>query len=601
MEINWKPVEPPVYQRGDLYETKSVECGYTELYRWINMNISTDWICDGTTKYYKQKKQVSFDEGVTWQDVIPYEYQRGSVYETQSTDCGYSPDIKFILTYSDGSTFIKYCNEYSYILGSEVMEGGQKSEITEIFIGSCVRGVDTNAFNGVCKLKRVNSNVDGVMNIPEGVLEIGENAFTWTCSSCHITSITLPSTLQRLSIDSFDSISCHQTLTINAVTPPYMYLDEYEYFPNPIYVPCQSVSAYKTASGWSNFKDYIYGMPPCAQPKLILSYSDGRTYSKECDGYSSIGSPDTNPSGYEYSAMTTAIIGDCITTIGNSAFYEYRRLRYVYLPNSVTYINSFAFNGCSRLTSIGLKGSGASIEMPNSVTRIAHASFANCSGLTSVIIPTGVTSISDMVFANCTSLASVTIPNSVTTIGNSSFSDCTSLTSIVIPDGVTTIDGYAFNDCTSLTSINIPSGVTSIGENAFNNTPWWNTYSADTSHHYGNIIYINDIAYKATSSGITSCTFRDGTVSIGELAFVDCTGLTSITIPDTITTIGKYAFISCTSLTGVTVNAVNPPTLGEYTFDNTNNCPIYVPASSLESYKSASGWSQYANRIFPIT
>ena len=91
MEINWKPVEPPVYQRGDLYETHSVECGYTELYRWINMNISTDWICDGTTKYYKQKEQVSYDEGQTWQDVIPYEYQRGSVYETQSTDCGYVP------------------------------------------------------------------------------------------------------------------------------------------------------------------------------------------------------------------------------------------------------------------------------------------------------------------------------------------------------------------------------------------------------------------------------------------------------------------------------------------------------------------------------
>ena len=266
MNTEWIVVQPPVYQRGDLYETQSVECGYTEIYRWINMDIATDWICDGTTKYYKQKEQVSYDEGQTWEDVIPYEYQRGDLYETQSTDCGYSPDIKFILTYSDGSTFTKYCNESSYILGSEVMEGGQKSEITEIFIGSCVRGIDTNAFNGVCKLKRVNSNVDGVMNIPEGVLELGENAFVWYCSSCHITSITLPSTMQRLSLDSFDSISCHQTLTINAVTPPYMFLDEYDYFPKPIYVPCQSVSAYKTAPGWSQFKDYIYGIPPCAQP-----------------------------------------------------------------------------------------------------------------------------------------------------------------------------------------------------------------------------------------------------------------------------------------------------------------------------------------------
>ena len=183
---------------------------------------------------------------INWKPVEPPVYQRGDLYETQSVECGYSHDIKFILTYSDGSTFTKYCNEHSYILGSEVMEGGQKSEITEIFIGSCVRGIDTNAFNGVCKLKRVNSNVDGVMNIPEGVLELGENAFTWTCSSCYITSITLPSTLQRLSLDSFDSLYCHQTLTVNAVTPPYMYLDEYEYFPNPIYVPAQSLEAYKS-------------------------------------------------------------------------------------------------------------------------------------------------------------------------------------------------------------------------------------------------------------------------------------------------------------------------------------------------------------------
>ena len=87
MEINWKPVEPPVYQRGDLYETKSVECGYTGLYRWTNMDISTDWICDRTTKYYKQKEQVSFDEGQTWQDVIPYEYQKGTLYEVDSPDC----------------------------------------------------------------------------------------------------------------------------------------------------------------------------------------------------------------------------------------------------------------------------------------------------------------------------------------------------------------------------------------------------------------------------------------------------------------------------------------------------------------------------------
>lgn len=38
-------------------------------------------------KYYKQKKQVSYDEGVTWSDVTPPEYQKGALYEEDSPDC----------------------------------------------------------------------------------------------------------------------------------------------------------------------------------------------------------------------------------------------------------------------------------------------------------------------------------------------------------------------------------------------------------------------------------------------------------------------------------------------------------------------------------
>ena len=88
----WQDVSPAEYQRGAVYETESTDCGYvpptpTVVYRWVNMDISTDYICVNTTKYYKQKKQVSYDEGQTWQDVTPAEYQRGDVYEEDSPDC----------------------------------------------------------------------------------------------------------------------------------------------------------------------------------------------------------------------------------------------------------------------------------------------------------------------------------------------------------------------------------------------------------------------------------------------------------------------------------------------------------------------------------
>ena len=180
------------------------------------------------------------------------------------------------------------------------------------------------------------------------------------------------------------------------------------------------------------------------------------------------------------------------------------------------------------------------------------------------------TSIGDSAFNGCDSLTSIDIPNSVTSIGNSAFAQCTSLTSIEIPDGVTSIDGGAFYQCSGLTSIDIPSGVTSIGNGAFDNTPWWNTYSADTSHHYGNIIYINDVAYKATSASITSATFKSETVSIAGSAFQGCRGLTSITIPNSVTSINGGAFQSCTSLTSIVSNATTAPRIQSNTFYNVN-------------------------------
>jgi hypothetical protein len=83
-----------------------------------------------------------------------------------------------------------------------------------------------------------------------------------------------------------------------------------------------------------------------------------------------------------------------------------------------------------------------------------------------IILPESVTSIESGAFEQCFYLTSVTIPGSVTTIGDNAFYDCTGLTSVTIPAGVTSIGGYAFSGCSGLTSVTIPAGVT-IGDNAF--------------------------------------------------------------------------------------------------------------------------------------
>lgn len=75
-----------------LIESGSTECGYVPpiepMYRWINMNVRTYYYCDGTTKYYQQKKQLTTDSGYTWTDVSPAEYRVGEVAEYNSVDCG---------------------------------------------------------------------------------------------------------------------------------------------------------------------------------------------------------------------------------------------------------------------------------------------------------------------------------------------------------------------------------------------------------------------------------------------------------------------------------------------------------------------------------
>ncbi len=144
-----------------------------------------------------------------------------------------------------------------------------------------------------------------------------------------------------------------------------------------------------------------------------------------------------------------------VTSIGSLAFsfaidqstvFEYNNnLTSVIIPNSVTIIGEAAFVGCNSLTSI---------DIPNSVISIGNSAFENCESLTSVNIPNSVAYIGENAFSSCSSLtSSITIPNSVTSIGDGVFSGCSSLTSVNIPNSVTSIGNFAFRGCSSLTSV----------------------------------------------------------------------------------------------------------------------------------------------------
>ena len=138
-----------------------------------------------------------------------------------------------------------------------------------------------------------------------------------------------------------------------------------------------------------------------------------------------------------------------------------------------------------------------------------------------------------------------------TVVGSGAFNFCSELTSITIGNDVTSIESSAFFDCDGLTSVTIPDSVTNIGDQAFSRCS------------------------ELTSVTILNCvTTLDGKKGIGDSAFSSCTKLKTIKIPST----------------------TPPSPLGSSVFDSSVE-KIIVPKSAINTYKSADGWSTYADKI----
>lgn len=214
-----------------------------------------------------------------------------------------------------------------------------------------------------------------------------------------------------------------------------------------------------------------------------------------------------------YDNVKTAIIGNTIKDL-DMLFSEHSVIESITIPNSVTFIGEYEFNGCYSLKEI--------------------------------IIPDSITSISAGAFYQCESLTSITIPDSITSISERTFYDCTSLTSIAIPDSVTSIGDNAFNGCFSLHSCKISNNLSSIGEGAFrltilNEIDLSNTKLTEIpSYLFGEVYDLTNVILPNTIT------------SIGERAFYDCCGLESIIIPESVIDIAVNAFEDCYYLIDIT-------------------------------------------------
>ena len=149
-----------------------------------------------------------------------------------------------------------------------------------------------------------------------------------------------------------------------------------------------------------------------------------------------------------------------VKTISQNAFKN-SNINNIVIPNTVTNIDTNAFEGCSNLQSVTLS---------TNLIAIGSSAFKGCASLESISIPNSVTHIDSSAFEGCSNLQSVTLSTNLIAIGSSAFKGCGSLGSITIPSSVQYIDDEAFKNCSSLSSVTVNRRITSttnLGENAF--------------------------------------------------------------------------------------------------------------------------------------
>ncbi len=449
--------------------------------------------------------------------------------------------------------------------------------------------------------------------IPEGVTAIGEGAL----ENLPMSTLTLPSTLQTIESYGIHLINGLESLTVNAVTPPS--ITEYFLYGTPrtipVIVPVESLAAYynynNTGQPWGGFTNIIADgnisfVDSAVKAICVANWDtdhDGELSYAEAAAVTTL-----NPSG----------IWDNSVFKSNTTITSFDELQYF---NGLTNTGGCAFEGCEHLTSITL---------PPNLERIGSEAFRHCHNLSSVDIPNSVTFISSYAFEDCVQLTSITLPPNLERIESEAFNLCYNLSSVNIPDGVTFIGSLAFSYC-QLTSIDIPNSVTQIGSLVFRGCPLSSVNIPasvriiDSNPFYGceplasitvdagNPVYSSPNGCNAIIktdehrliSGCKNTVIPNDVTEINDYAFSECTGLSSIEIPASVEIINDYAFKGCFNLEDITVLAETPPSISIYSENCFNGVPstipVYVPYQSVSAYKNATGWNHFTNFIGSVT
>ena len=301
---------------------------------------------------------------------------------------------------------------------------------------------------------------------------------------------------------------------------------------------------------------------------------------------------------FSRAAIPSVTLPDNITSLGEEAFAECASLAEVNIGKGLKQISDRCFQNS------GLK----SISIPSNVTSIGEEAFAGCASLETVDLSTRLREIPEKCFQN-SGLVTITLPENITTVGEAAFSKCFSMRSVTVL-GPKNFEAYAF--FTNNYSESDRQGLNVYIDDLTDwceRTTFANEYASPFYTWYGNehqSLYLD-------GELVENLVIPDGVVKINDYTFNDCGSIKSVVVPDGVVSIGTYAF-SCPELTKATIGKnVNTIGMGAFTseklaeFISWNPVPptgsgigyhsddftVYVPAGSVDAYKSAEDWRYY--------
>ena len=470
----------------------------------------------------------------------------------------------------------------------------EKTNVQSVQLPNTITEIQTNAFNS-CKvgdinfptaLKTIGEQAFYMTNIkngvfPNGLEEIGASAFWGT----GIDTLSLPKSLVAMGDCAF-----HQCKMKTVRIPGNLKIINREAFANCRNLKKVIIEEGVQSLGVRPYTGAVFSGCPLTEIEFpsSLTYLGPNTFTG--NKFKEIVLPNTikelgQNCFFNSSELESITFSSGMEEIPNFVCETSPKLIKVIIPEGIKKIGMFPFQGAMLLSHITLPESITEVEtgalgytgivdftFPKNLTYIGAQMFQSCNNLTEITIPETITTIKGSAFTHCSNLRKVTLPSSLKTMENSVFSYCSSLVDVNIPSSIGVMPSSTFQDCSSLKKIVIPEGITKLERYLF-----------------------------MGCSNLTDIELPKSLEYISSRIIEGCDALRKLTIYHNVSVIEQHAFDGCQGIEEIHLyRAVLPKTpipegwlVDRPVIPTGNNCTLYVPVGSVDSYKASQYWNSF--------